>query len=84
MKIMVKFIFLLSWCINDLWGTKVMYCYVLKLLFLTPIVIPNPVVTSMYSEVRDLVRQIVSISRKSNDNHLCHFDLMKEILSWTH
>ena len=27
---------MISWCIKDLWGTKVMYCYVLKLLFLTP------------------------------------------------
>ena len=28
--------FWLSWSIKDLWGTKVMYFYVLKLLFLTP------------------------------------------------
>ena len=26
----------ISWCIKDSWGTKVMQCYVLKLLFLTP------------------------------------------------
>ena len=27
---------MISWCIKDLCGTKVMYCYVLKILFLTP------------------------------------------------
>ena len=34
-----EIIFWISWCIKDLRSTKVMYCYVLKLLFLTPPVV---------------------------------------------
>ena len=42
----------LSWAIKDLWGTKVMYCYVLKLLFLIPqSYFPHQAATSIYSEV---------------------------------
>ena len=43
----------LSWSIKNLWGIKVMYCYVLlKLLFLIPqSYFPNQAATSIYSEV---------------------------------
>ena len=30
MKIMIKIFFWIPWCIKDLWGTKIMYCYVVK------------------------------------------------------
>ena len=56
MKIMIKNNFWLSWCIKDLWGTKVMYFYVLKLPFLIPqSYFPKQPATSIYSEVRGLL-----------------------------
>ena len=45
-------IFWISWCIKDLWGTKFMYCYVLKLLFLiTQLYFLKQAATFIYSEV---------------------------------
>ena len=55
-----KYFLWLSWCIKDLWGTKVMYCYVVKLLFLTlQSCFPNPAATSINSEVLGLPRMFL-------------------------
>ena len=66
MKTMIEIFFWLSWSIKDLWGTKVIYCYVLKLLFLIPqSYFPKQAATSIYTEVRGLARPCKTFSESA-------------------